>query len=50
MRIVVIDKIGKDFDFKPVFFPRRFHYKKDAEDLVKEVILKGGEAHIEKEG
>lgn len=35
-------------DFRRGFFPRKFHYKKDAEELRREVESKGGEAKIEK--
>ena len=49
MWIVIIDKVGKDFDFKEDFFPRVFMYKYEAKQLVEEVEFKGGKAHIEKE-
>lgn len=35
-------------DFRAGFFPRKFHLKKDAEELKKEVAQKGGEALVEK--
>lgn len=34
-------------DFRDGFFPRGFHYKREAEWLVAEVRQKGGEAKIE---
>ncbi len=36
-------------DFKSDFFPRKFHYRRDAIELVAEVEHKGGEAVVEKE-
>lgn len=35
-------------DFRSDYFPRRFHYKADAEVLKAEVEHKGGEAVVEK--
>jgi len=35
-------------DFRADFFPRRFHYKRDAMDLKVEVEHKGGEAVVER--
>jgi hypothetical protein len=35
-------------DFRSDFFPRKFHYKKDAQKLRKEVESKGGQAVVEK--
>ncbi len=34
--------------FRANFFPREFHYKKDAQALVKEVEREGGKATVEK--
>lgn len=46
--IVRLIKPPKVNDFRAGFFPRKFHYKRDAEELVKEVETKGGEAVVEK--
>lgn len=35
-------------DFRSDYFPRKFHYKKDAQELVDEVAHKGGKAVVEK--
>ncbi len=35
-------------DFRSGFFPRTFHYKKDALELKQEVEQKGGQAVVEK--
>jgi hypothetical protein len=35
-------------DFRSDYFPRRFHYKKDAMELKEEVARKGGEAVVDK--
>jgi len=47
MWTVVLDKKPIVDDFRADYFPRRFHYKRDAVQLVAEVKRKGGEAHIE---
>ncbi len=44
---VILDKAPKHNDYAADFFPRGFHYKKDAIDLVVEVKQKGGVAHVE---
>ena len=35
--------------FRSDFFPRKFHYKKDAQELQQEVKNKGGEAVVVKD-
>ena len=35
--------------FRSGFFPRKFHYKKDALELKREVESKGGQAVVEKD-
>lgn len=45
VRLVKPPKIN---DFRSDYFPRGFHYKKDALALKKEVEEKGGEAVVEK--
>lgn len=47
--IVRLIRAPKINDFRSDFFPRRFAYKKDAEELRKEVAGKGGEAVVLKE-
>lgn len=49
MWIVRLVKPPKYNNFRSNFFPRRLYYKKDAEELKKEVESKGGEVIIEKE-
>ena len=45
--IVVLDSIpSENDDFRDDYFPRGFHYKKDADELVLEVEGRGGKAHI----
>lgn len=46
--IVRLTKKPRINDFRSDFFPRRFHYKKDAEYLQGEVRMKGGDAVVEK--
>lgn len=46
--VVKLVQTPKQNDFRHDFFPRHFHYKKDAEELKKEVEKKGGEAKVEK--
>ncbi len=45
VRLVEKPKVN---DFRSGYFPRKFVYKKDAAELVKEVAEKGGKAVIEK--
>jgi hypothetical protein len=46
--VVILVKPPKQNDFRSDYFPRKFHYKVDAEELAKEVCKKGGEAKVEK--
>ncbi len=46
--IVKIVKVPTQNDFRTGFFPRRVHYKRDAEELKREVEQKDGQATIEK--
>jgi hypothetical protein len=46
--VVILDKPVPLNDYRPSYFPRQMHYKRDAEKLVAEVMKKGGEAHIER--
>jgi hypothetical protein len=46
--IVVLVTPPKQNDFRAGFFPRKFHYKRDAQELVEEIRRKGGVARIEK--
>lgn len=43
---VVLDAPTTGAHFARGYFPRGFHYKKEADDLVKEVEEKGGKAHV----
>jgi hypothetical protein len=45
---VIIDVEPKINDFRQGYFPRKTHYKREAQALVREVVQKGGKAHIEK--
>jgi hypothetical protein len=47
--IVQLIRPPKVNDFRDGFFPRRCHYKKGAQELVDEVMRKGGEAVMMKE-
>jgi len=49
MWIVSLTKKPKEDVYKVGYFPRRVHYKKEAVDLVKEVVRRGGEANYERE-
>ncbi len=49
MWLVILVKTPVRNDFRSDYFPRRCYYKKDAEELKREVEEKGGEAKIEKE-
>ena len=49
MWIVVLIKSPKINNYRSDFFPRRFRYKRDALELVKEVRAKDGEAEIRRE-
>jgi hypothetical protein len=42
-------KAPKVNDFREGYFPRRFRYKKAAQELVYEVMRKGGRAIVENE-
>lgn len=44
--IVILTQPPKINDFRPGFFPRKCHYKKDAEELKREVESKGGKALV----
>ena len=46
--VVVLTKKPTLNDFRDGFFPRAFHYKKDAQALADEVKKKGGDARVEK--
>jgi hypothetical protein len=46
MWIVQLVKAPKINDFREGYFPRRFHAKKDAQELASEVIRKGGVAVV----
>jgi hypothetical protein len=45
--IVRLIKTPKVNDFRSDYFPRKLHYKRDAEELVREVEQKGGAAVLE---
>lgn len=44
--IVVLDTTPVRNDFRPNYFPRGFHYRREADDMVQEVVEKGGTAHV----
>lgn len=44
--VVKLTKTPVRNDFASDYFPRKFYYKKEAKDLVKEVQNKGGDAVI----
>jgi stalled ribosome rescue protein Dom34 len=44
--IVVLDQVPSRNDFRDDYFPRGFHYAKEADGLVEEVKKKGGKAHV----
>ena len=46
--VVLVEKPPMHYVYRDGFFPRKFAYKRDAEELVKEVARKGGEAKLEK--
>lgn len=46
--IVKLVKSPKFYAYRRDYFPRKFHYKKDAEWLKKEVESQGGEATVTK--
>ena len=46
--IVRLTKAPTTNDFRSDYFPRKYHYKKDADALLLEVVSKGGEAVVEK--
>jgi hypothetical protein len=48
MWVVKLLKTPTVNDFRSDYFPRKFAYKKDAAELVKEVEQKGGKAVVEK--
>ena len=43
---VEIVRLPAVHDFRDGFFPRKFRYKRDAEELAREVAEKGGEAVV----
>ena len=47
--IVRLIKYPPQGDFRSGFFPRKCAYKRDAEELAREVKAKGGEAVVEKD-
>ncbi len=48
MWVVTLVKPPTTNDFRSDYFPRRFHYKRDANELKVEVEHKGGEAKVER--
>jgi hypothetical protein len=44
---VVLDRRPSYGEWPAGYFPRRFHYKRDAFDLVEQVESYGGVAHVE---
>ncbi len=44
--IVVLDVDPMKKTFRHEYFPRGFHYKKEALDMVSEVVEAGGQAHL----
>ena len=46
--VVILDKEPVINEYRSDYFPRKMHYKADAEKLVAKVMKKGGEAHIER--
>jgi hypothetical protein len=44
--LVVLDVVPVRNDFPGDYFPRGFHYKKEANEMVDEVVGKGGRAHV----
>lgn len=45
---VILIKSPRNYNWPLTFFPRGFHYLKDAVKLVEDVRLMGGEARVEK--
>lgn len=48
--VVELIQTPKVNDFRSDYFPRRFHYKKDALALIHEVATKGGVARLAEKG
>jgi hypothetical protein len=46
--VVVLDQTPTTNVWKDGYFPRTFAQRKHASSLVKEVVSKGGKAHLEK--
>jgi len=44
--IVVLVKPTTGYLFHPGYFPRKFHYKRDAEELKRVVESNGGQAEV----
>lgn len=43
---VVLDRKPTHNDFADNYFPRGFHYRREADELAVEVRRKGGQAHV----